>query len=151
MTLLQSKLSLHSIQIHLSGQTKMEMIAHLVDQLCKEHSSDKKAMIVESIEEREKETSTYIGEYCAIPHAHIPSLQETRVIAASLNEPIAWDENQMEVLLVFLLIGPPRNATTHLRLLSQLTRILHDKTIRNNLIEATTQQEFYSQLFSKEA
>ena len=146
MTLLQSKLPVQSIHIHLEYDSKEEVI----ERLCKTCSVAPHDDLFNAIMNREKEIATYIGDFCAIPHAHIDSLKETVVTCASLSRPVTWDDIGDEVILVFLLAGPPANAAVHLRLLSQLARMLHNREIRNRLIDATTPQEFHSCLFSKE-
>jgi len=150
MTLLQSRLPIQSIYIHDDHDSKTKVISHLVDHLCETYSIGETTKVLKHVEKRESITSTYIGEFCAIPHAHIPSLDGTYIACTSLNKPIRWNDENDEVILVFLLIGPPKHATVHLRILSQLTRLLHNKNILHRLIDATTPQEFYSTLFSKE-
>jgi PTS system fructose-specific IIC component len=150
MSLLRSRLTKESIQLHLKSQSKEELLSQMANHLCHIHSLKNCKEILEKIEERESNTSTYLGDYCAIPHAHLTSLDDTKIVAATISHPLAWNNEEDKVSVVFLLVGPPKNATIHLRLLSQLVRILHDETIRESLIHSQSQEEFFSHLFSNE-
>jgi mannitol/fructose-specific phosphotransferase system IIA component (Ntr-type) len=45
------------------------------------------------------------------------------------------------VTLIFLILGPKHHEFAHLRLLSRLSRLLHDEAFRQALLDAGTSEE----------
>jgi mannitol/fructose-specific phosphotransferase system IIA component (Ntr-type) len=107
---------------------------------------------VKDILSREQLGSTCIGAGCAVPHAHSVGLTETSLAAARLAEPLtAETPDGQPVDLVFLLIGPPHHAATHLKILSKLARLLHDDTLRTDLRNAINAEEFIQAICRRES
>lgn len=130
---------------------KNELLSDMVKQMASLFSCNNEQELYKAIIERESLGSTHIGLGCAIPHAHVQRLDDTVIIVANLASPIVWDkEDEERVALVFLVVGPPKNAHLHMRILSTLARILHDHQRRLQLTSCCDVDEFYSLLCEKE-
>ena len=53
--------------------------------------------------------------------------------------------------LFFLIVGPEASAGLHVKILSRIARLVRRDTVRQQLLEATTADEFYNVLLDAEA
>ncbi|KAF5028467.1 PTS system fructose-specific EIIABC component [anaerobic digester metagenome] len=92
-----------------------------------------------------------MGEGCAITHARCPSMKKTLLAAMRLTPTLdlkALDGKQ--VVLVFLLVGPQKSSSFHLRILSKLARLLHQSDLREALITSKSSIDFHTLIADKE-
>lgn len=144
MSLLCSYLSLEHISINIDVNDKNKVIEYLTSLLASINKELDEKEILREVLKREEEVSTFIGFHCAIPHAHIASLQKTYIVAGRTTNMVPFDEKGNKVQIIFLVVGPPKHSSLHLRLLSSVARILHNEEIRALLLEAQDTKEFYS-------
>ena len=143
---LYSFLTPKEICININCNTKYELIDYLTHILTSLHPEVNSDELLTSVLEREEQFPTYIGFNCAIPHAHMESLSTTYVVAGSCSRMIPFTNQGDVVDIIFLVVGPPRHSSLHLRLLSSIARILHNNETRLALLKAKNQEEFYSTL-----
>ena len=101
--------------------------------------------------EREKSSSTGIGNGVAIPHKLISGIDETVMAFGRKSSGINFDSiDGKPSELCFLILGQEGKSTKHLRILSKLARLLHNSDFRSiladtmspeKIIEAIKQQE----------
>lgn len=94
---------------------------------------------VEGMLAREKQTSTYLGSGIAIPHGTTDTrdkVLKTGVQVFQFPEGVAWDDGQM----AYIAIGIAASSDEHLSLLRQLTHVLSDDAIAQQLRTATDAQ-----------
>lgn len=93
--------------------------------------------ILEALQERETLGSTAIGEGIAIPHCRIKGIKDFVVGLITVPNGVDFDapDNQKTRLLVFI-IAPTDRPTTHIRLLSSLSRALQDPQSVLKLLKA---------------
>lgn len=84
----------------LSGQNKEEIIATLLDVDIR--NTAEKQIIKRQIIEREKITSTEIGNKVAIPHTIVSKLNETKIIIGIHEEGIIWGKEKVKVIILIL-------------------------------------------------
>ena len=84
----------------LSGKNKEEIIATLLDVEIK--NTAEKQIIKRQIIEREKITSTEIGNKVAIPHTIVNKLNETKIIIGIHEEGIIWSKEKVKVIILIL-------------------------------------------------
>jgi PTS system fructose-specific IIC component len=143
-------LSPDRIDLDLKGKKKREIIAELVDLLVKSGKVLYGKDIVDELIDREKEASTGIGKGVAIPHKLMRGIHTSIICFGRTGNPInfgALDGKQVD--LFFLLLGPEGSANTHLRLLSKLSRYVHNDTFLAALRQAKTAEEVIN-IFSRE-
>jgi len=107
--------------------------------------------LLEEMMEREKSSSTGIGNGVAIPHKLISGIDETVMAFGRKSSGINFDSiDGKPAELFFLILGQEGKSTKHLRILSKLARLLHNSSFRailsgtkspEEIIEAVKQQE----------
>lgn len=133
-----------------SEQTIQGVIKTLTDQLHAVHPEQAPDNLVERLSDGDFHT-TCMGEGCAITHARCPSMKKTLLAAMRLTPPLdlkALDGKQ--VVLVFLLVGPQKSSSFHLRILSKLARLLHQSDLREALITSKGSIDFHTLIADKE-
>lgn len=133
-----------------SEQTIQGVIKTLTDQLHAVHPEQAPDNLVERVIDGGFHT-TCMGEGCAITHARCPSMKKTLLAAMRLTPSLdlkALDGKQ--VVLVFLLVGPQKSSSFHLRILSKLARLLHQSDLREALITSKSSIDFHTLIVDKE-
>ena len=97
---------------------------------------------------REKQTSTYLGNGIAIPHGTTDTrdlVLKTGVQVFQFPEGIAWGEDQT----AYVAIGIAARSDEHLALLRQLTHVLSDDSVAEQLKTTTSAEELRSILMGE--
>lgn len=90
--------------------------------------------IFDALSERERLSSTGIGNGIAIPHAKLPGLMHLTGIFARLSTAIDFDSiDEQPVDLIFLLLAPSSAGADHLKALARVSRLLRNHTICDKL------------------
>ena len=94
--------------------------------------------------EREKLGSTGIGEGIAIPHGKLKELKEVVAVFGRSVEGVDFDSmDGSPAKLFFLLMAPENSASTHLKALARISRLLKDRAFREELLQAVSQDELF--------
>lgn len=127
----------------LNVDTSSEAIDCLVDGLYEFEVIPDKNIFSKAIFEREKIVSTGIGMGVAIPHAKIYSLSDFFIaIGVQRGKGIEWNAiDKAPVRLIFMIGGPDNKQTEYLQILSHLTRIIKDESLRKKIISAKKPEE----------
>ncbi len=87
--------------------------------------------------------TTCMGEGCVITHARCPSMKKSLIAVMRLDPPINLGAlDGKDARLVFLLVGPHKSASFHLKILSRLARILNRTEFREKLFSAPDGETF---------
>lgn len=130
---------------------KEDLYRHMIETLAAAHKIKNTDRLFESVLKREEMISTCIGNGCAVPHCHSDLLEKTIFAAARLSPPRDFDTpDGLPVSLVFLMAGPDKDTAVHLKLLSKLSRLLHDPRFREELENARDAEEFHRILSLKD-
>ncbi len=90
--------------------------------------------IFQALADRERLGPTGFGDGVALPHAKLANLESLCGVFARLSEPIPFDAaDGQPVDLVFCLLAPDQEGTSHLAALSGISRILRDAEMREKL------------------
>jgi PTS system nitrogen regulatory IIA component len=109
-------------------------------------------LLLVRLNEREAQQSTGIGHGLALPHATLPGLERSVVVAAKANPGLDFDAlDARPVDLLFLLLSPPSGASEHLRVLARLARILDDEATLERLRTANDAAELFALLLAEDA
>jgi fructose-specific phosphotransferase system IIA component len=134
----------------LKGEKKEDIINELIDL----HKDDTRIKDIDkvrdSVLEREKIMSTGVGKGFAIPHGKTGAVNEIIAAFGKTKRPIDYQalDNQ-PVHLVFLLVGKDNLVSTHIKLLSRISRMMNKDEFRNKLLDARTEEEIMD-IFKKE-
>jgi fructose-specific phosphotransferase system IIA component len=95
-----------------------------------------------SVLDREKIMSTGVGKGFAIPHGKTNAVKDILAAFGKSDDPIDYDAlDGKPVNLVFLLVGKDNLVSSHIKLLSRISRLMNKDDFRQRLIEAKSAQE----------
>jgi len=151
MGILSARLDRECILMDPAEMEKEDLYRLMVERLASVHGIENPSILFESVMSREELISTCIGNGCAVPHCHSDLLDKTIFAAARLNPPRDFDTpDGKPVSLVFLMAGPDRSTGMHIKLLSKLSRLLHDPQFREELKNAGDIEDFHRILSRKD-
>jgi len=135
----------------LEARKKNDALQELVELLYRAGKIEDPEATLKGLIDREKLTSTGIGSGIAIPHLLSPDAEQTVMAFGRKREGLRFDSvDNQPVTLIFLVVGPKHQEYAHLRLLSHLSRLLHDGCFRQALLDATTPEEILQIIHRKE-
>lgn len=131
------------VTFDLKSQTKKEVIDELIDILVADGKVNDKDAFREAVLKREEEFSTGIGMSIAIPHGKSDSVNEASIVFGRSNAGIDYESmDDLPAHLFFLIAVPMESSDLHLRALSEISRNLMHKEIRDQLMNCQTYEEF---------
>lgn len=104
-----------------------------------------KQKVLKVLLDREKISTTAIGEGVAIPHGKLAEVD--RVLGVFARSPEGVDFASLDgglTYLFFVLIAPESAAADHLKALARISRLLKDESFRRRLIEGKSRQELFN-------
>jgi len=134
----------------LSHSSKKQVLFELVDKLATLEKIKRKNAFLQAILKREDIVSTGIGVGVAIPHAKLMDLEDFFIILGVQKlKGIEWDSiDKSPVRFVFMIGGPENRQIEYLQILSKLTLIMRDETLRQKLLYFTSPKQVYEQLIA---
>jgi len=134
----------------LKGESKEEIINELIDLFKNDPRVEDIEKVRSAVLEREKVMSTGVGKGFAIPHGKTNAVKE--IVGAFGKTKDGIDYQSLDgnpVQLVFLLVGKDNLISTHIKLLSRISRLMNKDDFRHRLIEAESSEDIVK-LFSDE-
>ena len=115
-----------AIKTALPGGSKRSLLQQLAN-LAAHRCGAESAVILATLNEREKLGSTGLGQGVAIPHGKIEGLERIYGLFARIAEPVDYKAiDGRKVDLVFLLLSPPNAGAEHLRALAAISRVIRE-------------------------
>lgn len=134
----------------IKGNNKDEVINEMIDLFKDDSRVNDIEKVRECVIEREKIMSTGVGKGFAIPHGKTNSITDILAAFGKTKKSIEYESlDGNPVHLVFLLVGKDNLVSTHIKLLSRISRMMNKDDFRNQLMEAETGEEII-ELFKKE-
>lgn len=134
-------LSEERIIIELEASNKEDAFKEMINKISNSAVKDKSGLL-QDVLNREKQTTTGIGNGIAIPHAKSASVTKTSIVFARSSKGIEYGSiDEKPVHLLFLLAVEDGNNNEHIKLLSKLSKLLLNEHFRKALLEATEQNE----------
>ncbi len=123
--------------------TQDEIMTFLAAQAVILGISSDQAAVYRKLLTREEESTTGMMDGFAIPHAKDHSIEEANVIIVQLNSKSDWKslDGEGTDFIIALFIPDSEAGTTHLKLLSQVARLLMHKEVTNCLKQAQSPDE----------
>lgn len=126
---------------------KDSILKEMVQVLEKQGAVKDSAEILGLLQERERQLTTAIGSGVAIPHTRPLDVPEPLLVFGRTYRPVDFDALDGEpVRLIFLLVTPQGNISLHLKLLSRISRLMHNDSLRKSLLEARTPKDAIQRL-----
>jgi len=134
----------------LQSETKEEIINELIDLFKNDPRVEDIEKVRTAVLEREKVMSTGVGKGFAIPHGKTNAVKEIVGAFGRIKDGIDYESlDGNPVHLVFLLVGKDNLISTHIKLLSRISRLMNKDDFRHRLMEANSAEEIVK-LFSDE-
>nr|MDA3872583.1 PTS sugar transporter subunit IIA [Kiritimatiellia bacterium] len=132
---------------------KRDALEQLVSFLCHTHSlENSRDEVLAAILEREREMPTGIGHGIAVPHAKVGTHGQIIGVLGLLDPPVDFGAPDGEPARLVILVATPENQThRHLEVISAITRMLREESIRSKLFQAETSEEIHEIIDSEEA
>ena len=144
-------INLKAIKMGVKASQK-EDVLNIISEIALENEIIKcKEQYLKGLVDRESEFTTGFGKGFAIPHCKSESVNRAAAIICKLENEVEWqsmDEKPVNFVLG-LAIPESEAGTTHLKILSQLSRGLMDDEFTNELQRATSEIEIYDILTKK--
>lgn len=130
---------------YLKARDKKGVLQEIADWMAsQDHSLDGKK-VLEILLERERVSTTAIGEGVAIPHGKMPNAK--RISGAFARSPQGVNFDSLDgglTHLFFLLVAPEDSAADHLKALARIARLLKDPAFRARLMKGKTSAEIFN-------
>jgi mannitol/fructose-specific phosphotransferase system IIA component (Ntr-type) len=144
-------LSTECVLLDAPAAAKEELIRSLVDHLVLAGHVRSAAPVVRALLDREAVMSTGVGGGIGLPHAQSPAVNGFAIALARPREPIDFAAlDGHPVGLVFLIVGP-EDRTGLMRVLTQLSGLLHSGELQKRLLKAKTAEEALRAVRAEEA
>lgn len=148
---LYSLLDNSTILAKISVTDKDQLLNNMIDTLKGKVDESQLEDIRESVFEREKIMSTGVGKSLAIPHGKVASVEDNLASFAILKEPIEFNSiDGKPVKMAFLLVGPEKKNSIHIKLLSRISRLMNSVSFRDTLSECETPEEIFEAFHQEE-
>jgi mannitol/fructose-specific phosphotransferase system IIA component (Ntr-type) len=130
---------------------KEDAIRFLAESIASRHPEADPDALLRAVMERERVMSTGVGKGLAIPHGKVNGLESSQMAYAKLETPIEYGSiDQLPVSQLFLVVGPESQSSTHIRLLSRISRLMNNDGFRLELLECATTDEILAKFQSEE-
>ncbi|MHC4721109.1 MAG: PTS sugar transporter subunit IIA [Planctomycetota bacterium] len=139
------------VKAPLDGKDKDSVITELVDLLAENNLLVDRDIVLESVFTREQTRSTGIGSGIAIPHGKCNGVAELVMAVGIASEPVNFDSiDQKPVSIVILLASPADRTGPHIQALARISRLMLDDEFKTKLENATSPEEVYQLISTKE-
>lgn len=107
--------------------------------------------LYEALQDRERRYPTSTPEGVAFPHAMLEEIDQTLVIAARLEPPVAFRPGEHRpIRLVFGIFGSASKPFQHVQLLARLAMVVRTKAARERLVGAPDAASLYTALIEED-
>ena len=135
-------LDIKSIKLNSELNDKDEIIESLVELAAKSGNIINKNKVLEEVFAREKLMSTGIGNNIAIPHTKSEDIKVLTASMMTLSKPVNFDSlDGKKVSIVFLNLSNNEELGLHIKALSKISRILHNRSFFDNLLNVSKNVE----------
>lgn len=128
----------------LRAREKDAVLAEMATGLVANHPALDERRVLDVLAERERISTTAIGEGVAIPHGKLRGIERVLGIFARSPEGVDFASLDGEPThLFFVLVAPENAAADHLKALARISRLLKDPGFRRRLLRAETKQDIF--------
>ncbi|WCK55280.1 fructose-specific PTS transporter subunit EIIC [Aneurinibacillus sp. Ricciae_BoGa-3] len=140
-----------TITMNLAASSKEGVLEELIDSLDRGGYLIDREQMKMAILAREAQSTTGIGEGIAIPHAKTTAVKEPRIAFGRSTSGVDYQSLDGEAAHLFFMIAVPEGSNnTHLDALARLSMLLMDETLRQQIMQATTEAEILSLIDERE-
>lgn len=134
----------NTIEILDNVSSKNDLISRLIENVDGSKINDK-SKALDDVLAREKVMSTGVGKGIALPHAKTQAVEDICGSLILLNQPVDFNSlDNKPIRLSCLLLSKITNIGLHLKMLSSLSKLLNNDSIRNNIFNCNNTLEIYN-------
>ncbi|MBC8207462.1 MAG: PTS sugar transporter subunit IIA [Kiritimatiellales bacterium] len=136
-----------SWQIDLQSAQRNELLEEMLNRFCTEEFLEanpelSKAEILQALIAREEMRTTAMGSSIAFPHARLEKLNRAFLAVGILPKPVSFENEPVQI--VCLILAPASEPSTSLKMMAQLSRVLMDAEVRQQVLDVKTPEELRS-------
>ncbi|MGD2152992.1 MAG: PTS sugar transporter subunit IIA [Gemmatimonadales bacterium] len=137
------------VMLDLQSDGVEDTLRDMVHNLAEQGLVAEERPVLDALLKREADQSTGIGGGVAIPHAVYPELGSTIIELGFSRRGIDFRSlDEQPVHTVFLLLSPPANSGTHIKLLARIARLMRQPDILSELLGASSAEEVIERIRS---
>jgi PTS system nitrogen regulatory IIA component len=136
---LKTVLSADTVNLHLKGSTKNEIINELLDVLvAAKKVTDRKAAL-NAVMDREQKMSTGMKHGIAIPHGKSGTIQDLVACVGISEKPVEFDSLDHEPCRIFIMtLSPVEKTGPHLQFLAEVSLLFKSAEKRQEILSASS-------------
>ena len=139
------------IKVPLAAGDKASAITELVDLLDENNLLTDRQIVLDAVLAREQTRSTGIGSGIAIPHGKCKGVKELTMAVGISPKGIDFQSVDTKAVKIVILLASPIDKTgPHIQALARISRLMLDAEFREKLENATSAQQLYELINSKE-
>lgn len=139
---LKTVLTPDTVNLHLKGTTKEEIIDEMLDILVKCGKVTDKSVAKNCVMDRERKMSTGMKHGIAIPHGKTDSVRDLVACIGVSDNPVDFDSLDQEPCRIFIMTLSPVNKTgPHLQFLAEVSLLFKSAEKRQRLLETDDKAE----------
>jgi fructose-specific phosphotransferase system IIA component len=139
-------LSEDSIFLGLKAENKDDAIRVMASRMKALDGIADRESFLAAVFEREKISSTGIGEGIAIPHARSNTVKKFIIAMGRFDDGVDFDSVDSKPVKLIFMMGTPKDewVSEHLKFFAYLTKIIYEQDLRDIVLEAATPAEVAS-------
>jgi PTS system nitrogen regulatory IIA component len=136
---LKTVLTAETINLHLKGSSKDEIINELLDMLVAAGKIPDRQAAFSAVMEREQKMSTGMKHGIAIPHGKTDSIEDLVACVGIAEKPVEFDSLDHEPCRIFIMtLSPVEKTGPHLQFLAEISLLFKSAEKRQEIIGAQT-------------
>jgi PTS system nitrogen regulatory IIA component len=139
---LKTVLTIETINPHLKGTTKEEIINELLDILAAANKIPDRTAAYNAVMDREQKMSTGMKHGIAIPHGKSPTIQDLVACIGISDKPVDFDSLDHEPCRIFIMtLSPVEKTGPHLQFLAEISLLFKSADKRHEILAAKSAEE----------
>lgn len=127
--------------VDLERPLEREGFFHIVAQRLSPNLPLEQEAIYQLLEDRERQGTTAVMPFVAIPHIIIKGIHQTRILLARCRKGVAFSNGRKSVKAAFVIIGTEDDRHLHLKTLAAVAQIVQQKHFEQRWLEARSEQQ----------
>jgi len=139
---LKTVITMDTIDLHLKGSTKEEIINELLDILVRTGKIQDKIAALNAVLDREGKMSTGMKHGIAIPHGKCSAIEDLVACIGISEKPVDFDSLDHEPCRIFIMtLSPVEKTGPHLQFLAEVSLLFKSAEKRVEILNAKTPEE----------
>jgi PTS system nitrogen regulatory IIA component len=139
---LKTVLSADTIDLHLKGANKKEIINELLDILVRTGKIQNREAALNAVMEREEKMSTGMKHGIALPHGKCAAIDDLVACIGVSEKPVEFDSLDHQPCNIFIMtLSPVEKTGPHLQFLAEVSLLFKSSEKRKEILKAETSEE----------